>query len=97
MNSYGGLFNIGGRIFPDDGLIDVLLLPRTNFIGIARFALAGLFGILHSVEELQHLKMADYVKITSETPVSVQIDGDHMGFTPFTVKKMDEKLKLLVP
>jgi diacylglycerol kinase family enzyme len=93
---YAGELSFSPTADPTDGLIDVCC-----------FAKGGLFrGIRYLVKLWQdrirtskHFSIyrTHSVKVTSDTPLSFQTDGDHGGSLPLDVSILPNRLKLLVP
>jgi diacylglycerol kinase family enzyme len=80
----------------DDGLLDVCLVSNRNVFG--RFATLMDF-LLH--REQRRLRVRYYtstsIKVETQEPVAMQIDGDPGGFTPATCVVVPGALKVLVP
>lgn len=92
---YGGILKLtGGRI--DDGRWQVYLFPNASPLALAR---AGLRGALASLPARKSCTMraARRVRVESEVPVEVQVDGDARGTTPIELAVREQKNVLLVP
>jgi diacylglycerol kinase family enzyme len=58
--------------------------------GELRGALTGLKGVVR-------MELAREVRVTSEEPVPIQVDGDYRGETPLEFAVTDRQVHLLVP
>jgi len=89
---YGAGFSLTPAARTDDGLLDVrtLLLPTRRRL-LSSFAKSAM-GIVES----QPIR-AKHVRIHSEVPVPLQIDGDPAGHSPAEIRVLDAKLRLLTP
>jgi diacylglycerol kinase family enzyme len=93
---YGTGFAVLPEARPDDGVLDVCVMPCRS-----RGELVSLF--LHAAAG-EHLQMegVKYVKgrqvsIESARPVPVQIDGEAAGFTPLKIELLPVRLPFIVP
>jgi diacylglycerol kinase family enzyme len=81
---------------PDDGLLDVCLMPchdRRQLIEILVHIAAG----EHIMREDVIYVRGKTVNVNSTEPVAVQVDGDSAGFTPLSVDILPGQVPFLVP
>lgn len=95
VRSYGGPFTITPHAAPDDGALDVCVLPRGGTWRYVRALLAFLCRC-PGLSGARYLRGRS-ARLTSTEPVRYQVDGDAAGFLPATVELMDRKLRLIVP
>ena len=95
VSSYGGPFRITPHAKPDDGSLDVCLLPRGGFGRYLRAILACM-GRCPGLSGTRHLRGRS-VRLTCEEPVHYHVDGDPAGLLPATVELMDRKIRFIVP
>lgn len=85
---------------PDDGLLDVLVLPCRDFFEGIDHLLHALAGKLTEQEGVVFLR-GKHCRITTATDsaggIPVQADGDTAGFTPLEVRIADFQVPFLVP
>lgn len=94
---YGVLGQVNPQASVDDGLLDICILRgKGGLPQISLFTIGALFQHPEIVSGVE-LYRAREVKITSETPLYVQTDGDLVGKTPMTFKAMPRALRVLVP
>jgi diacylglycerol kinase family enzyme len=79
-----------------DGLLDLRIFRRRSAFQMLRY--------LYKVALRQHESLADVVsgrarrvRITCDTPVPIQCDGDPAGFTPAEISILPGALTLIVP
>jgi diacylglycerol kinase family enzyme len=90
--------DIGARHHLDRGALCVWVAHRTSRLGLLWFALAALFGQLHRVHGLDHLR-SDQLVIESHSPrLRVSIDGEVQELaTPLRYRSRPRSLRVLVP
>jgi diacylglycerol kinase family enzyme len=82
----------GGRA--DDGRLDWVVVERAGVGALARYAWAARGGRLRPCPGTR-AGTAARLRIDSETPVPVQVDGDAWGTTPVTIDTVPGALKVL--
>ncbi len=93
---YGAGFSVTPAARPDDRLLDVCLLPCDSWQRVIELGI--LCANQHQVTSDHALyRRAKRVKITSPTPVPVQIDGDEAGFTSLSIDLLPRQLTFIVP
>jgi YegS/Rv2252/BmrU family lipid kinase len=80
----------------DDGRIDALVLKRSTFLDMPRWAWKGRFGTLASDESATVLLGREF-RVESARALPVQIDGDVGGETPVDILVKPAALRVLVP
>jgi YegS/Rv2252/BmrU family lipid kinase len=93
---YGTGFPILPHAKPDDGVLDVCVLPcrdRNEALRLAMHAAAG--EHLH-MEGVVYVK-GERVRIRSTEPVPVQLDGDAAGHTPLDIDLLRARVPFIVP
>jgi diacylglycerol kinase (ATP) len=99
---YGGAIKYTWEAKCDDGLLDVCVIYKRNFFG--RIGMAIDF-LLHREQRRQWVKYetGQDIKIHTQKPVAMQIDGDSAGntpasdFPPITFRVIPGSLKVIVP
>src|SRR5687767_9462324 len=96
VKEYGTGFPLLPHARPDDGLLDVCVLPsRTRNDALRHFLHAAAGEHLQS-EGVVYVKGKD-VRIESPEPTSVQIDGEAAGHTPVAIKSLPVRVPFIVP
>jgi len=90
--------DIGARPCLDRGELCVWVAHHTSRLGLLWFALAALFGQLHRVHGLDHLR-TDHLVIESQSPrLRVSTDGEVQELsTPLEYRSRPRSLRVLVP
>lgn len=96
---YGTGFPMLPAARPDDGLLDVAVLPASLSAHVIEI------GLLAAIRRGGHLRRrgvayskARKIEVTSSSNcVPVQVDGEAAGFTPLTVELLPDRLPFLVP
>ena len=88
------------EILVDDGLLDVTLVAPANSIG----AIAAAYNLLQSADNEAATNRADTgflrarsIKVTTNPPQKVVLDGELIGYTPVEIECVPGGLTLLVP
>jgi diacylglycerol kinase (ATP) len=96
IQQYAGQLHVAPQARLDDGLLDVFVFKGLGF----PYALRHVFTML-SRRCLQDPRVvqrqARYVRIQTDQPVPVQVDGDPIGTTPVTLQVIPRALRVLVP
>ena len=88
------LLSLGPDVAVDDGSLDVVILRADGFFDVALVV----WRIFRQREtEKVRLMRATEVRVESDTPRTVQADGDVVGQTPFTATIVPGGLRVLVP
>jgi YegS/Rv2252/BmrU family lipid kinase len=95
VKEYGTGFPILPHARPDDGLLDVCVLPAAGRADAIRHLLRAATGEHVAAEGVKYVKGKE-VRIESSEPVPVQIDGEAAGHTPLTCKLLPVRLPFIV-
>jgi YegS/Rv2252/BmrU family lipid kinase len=94
IRSYGGRLIPAPEAVVDDGLLDVCVFPRENYLKLVRQMAAmktGKHTVLPGVRYFQ----ASRIEVESDPPEQLQLDGDAWpGMTPFVVEVVPKSLKV---
>ena len=89
-------FSFGPNIDPHDGSLNIMIMSTRT----AWASLRVLFKILtkryYGFADLKHLQ-AKTIRVTSNPPIPVQIDGEPMGETPFLAEVIPGAVQFVVP
>ena len=96
VRSYGGPLVVTPDAVPDDGLLDVCVLPRGSRVRYLRALAAFLLGLQHSLSGARYHR-ARSVHVTADERVPCQVDGDPAGFLPAAIEVLDRRLRVVVP
>jgi len=96
MRNYGGLFTMADRARCDSGWLDVCILRNGSRGGLMRAAVSGLTGGLSGRDDVAYVT-GRRVRIDSEQPVPVEIDGDPAGTTPLDIEIRPAHVPIVVP
>ena len=93
---YGGPWKIFPRADLCDGILDVCVLPRANWLTLFR-CLPGLLTRRRlPAGPAQHFQVST-LELTSNFPVSFELDGEWAGHLPATFSVTRERLRVAVP
>ena len=96
VKEYGTGFPLLPHARPDDGLLDVCVLPtRTRNDALRHFLHAAAGEHLQS-EGVVYVKGKD-VRIESTEPATLQVDGEAAGHTPVAIKLLPVRVPFIVP
>jgi diacylglycerol kinase (ATP) len=96
VKEYGIGFPILPDAVPDDGLLDVCVMPchnRGHLIEILVHIAAG----EHTTRDDVISTRGKHLQIDSDEPVAIQVDGDSAGFTPVTIDLLPSRVPFLLP
>jgi diacylglycerol kinase family enzyme len=96
VKEYGTGFPILPHARPDDGLLDVCVLPCANRVEALHQFMRAASGE-HTVGEGSIYAKGKRVKVDSAEQVPVQIDGEAAGHTPLTCELLPVRLPFIVP
>ena len=80
----------------DSGWLDVCILRNGSRGGLVRAAVSGLTGGLSGRDDVAYVT-GRRVRIDSEQPVPVEIDGDPAGTTPLDIEIRPAHVPIVVP
>lgn len=96
IKEYGTGFPILTEARPDDGLLDVCVIPCRNRRELAEILLLIATGEHARREGVIYLK-GKQIHVDSTIPVPVQVDGDSAGHTPLEIDLLPRRVPFLVP
>jgi len=96
MPVYGLGLPIGVKARPDDGWLDLFVFQRPGLVHLARYLGAVLWRCHEQLSDVQYRRVKR-ARLSSDSPVPVQIDGDPAGTLPLTVEVAPAALRLLMP
>jgi YegS/Rv2252/BmrU family lipid kinase len=93
---YGGQFTLFPKADLRDGLLEVCVLPRVNWLTLARCTPQLLLrGTLPA--SVTRLFQADTLTLTSVSPTPLEVDGELIGQLPATFSLQRSRLRVIVP
>lgn len=95
-NSAGGFKYFDTEATPDDGLMHITILPKMHFFMYLLNLTKILRGKISQVPTIEYFHEA-YLKVTSQKPTKIRIDGDDAGELPMTVEVIKHKLTIFTP
>jgi YegS/Rv2252/BmrU family lipid kinase len=93
---YGGRFPFFKQAVMDDGLLDVIVFKRLNYVDIIRYLQNVVFTPQISSPEVEYFQ-TKHLRVTSEESVPVEIDGELVGHCPVEFKIRAGGLRVLTP
>jgi len=93
---YGTGFPLAPHARPDDGMLDVCVVPVESPVDAVHKFLHAAAGELLSVEGVVYTR-AKQIEIRSPQQVPIQIDGDPAGHTPARINLLPIRLPFIVP
>jgi YegS/Rv2252/BmrU family lipid kinase len=96
IKEYGTGFPILPLATPDDGLLDVCVLPCANRLDAIRQFMLAASGDHLTAEGTIYTK-GKHIRVEAEEEVPVQIDGEAAGHTPLECDLLPVRLPFLVP
>jgi YegS/Rv2252/BmrU family lipid kinase len=83
------------KVDTQDGLLDVFVLKRVDLKLLVQIISENLADSL-GLRDVQHWQVKQ-VKILSDPPQTVQVDGDNLGMTPVEIRCLPRSLHIVVP
>lgn len=96
LAEYGTGFPILPHARPDDGMLDLCVLPCSSRAQLLELFLKAAAGEHTHAEGVVYRK-GRHVHIESSVPVPLQIDGDPAGHTPVEIDLLPVRLPFIVP
>ena len=93
---YGGQFTLFPQADLRDGLLEVCVLPRVNWLTLARCGPALLLRGRLPVSATKCFQ-AESLTLTSASPAPLEIDGELIGHVPATFSIEQSRLRVIVP
>jgi diacylglycerol kinase (ATP) len=92
---YGVHFQLASEIVMDDGLLDVFIYRSFSKLEYLRLALSLSQGKRLHQAKLKRLRVQS-LRVTSDAPMEIQVDGQPLGYTPAEVKVLPGALRIRV-
>ena len=93
---YGTGFPLLPKARPDDGLLDICVIPCASLFDMAHYFLRAAAGE-HLLEEDVVYRRGRRVQIQSSMNTPVQLDGDAAGHTPVNIDLLPIRMPFIVP
>lgn len=94
---YGGGFMPVGEAMPDDGALEVLLVPRVSRVTFLRLVRAYATGRYADYPELIRFHRTQAVEFSSPNPLTVVVDGEVIRDQTFTLRLSEKKINFFYP
>ena len=94
--NYAGILTASSNAALDSGHLDVVILPKTGILSLARYGMAGLRQGINLCAEVTTVR-AERVSIHSARPTDIQIDGEYFGLTPANIEILPLAVPFIVP
>jgi len=93
---YGGPFRVFPQADPRDGLLDVCVFPRVNWLTLARCGPGLLLrGTLPAAAT--QIFQAEAFTLSSPSPAPLEVDGELIGHLPAAFPLQRSRLRVIVP
>jgi diacylglycerol kinase family enzyme len=92
---YGARLTVFPEARTDDGLLDVLVFKHVSYIDIARYLGGILVGSHTEFPDVSYFQARE-VRVQSEVPVPVEVDGELSGESPVEFRVVG-RMRLCVP
>jgi diacylglycerol kinase (ATP) len=93
---YGGVVRIATDARLDDGLLDVNVFSGTGPASVVR-TVAGVLTGLHGHDPRHSFYRGRTIRIESDKPMPLQVDGEPFGTTPLVCEVVPRALSVLIP
>jgi diacylglycerol kinase (ATP) len=93
---YGGVVRLTARARLDDGLLDLCVLTGRGPTALVGHALRAFPG-RHLTSAAIVYRQARRIRINAESPLPVQLDGEHAGSTPVVFSAVPRALTVVLP
>lgn len=93
---YGGPFPFFKQAVIDDGLLDVLVFKRLNYIEIVRYMQDVIFSSQITSPEVEYFQTKS-LRVSSEGAVPVEVDGELIGNCPVRFDVCAQGLRVFAP
>lgn len=94
---YGGGFMPVPEAMPDDGVLDMLLIPKIGLFTLARLVGKYAKGLYRDYPELILSHHGDSVTYESQREITTVVDGEVMRGKRFTVRLSEKKVNFFYP
>ncbi|MCA9792666.1 MAG: diacylglycerol kinase family lipid kinase [Candidatus Eremiobacteraeota bacterium] len=92
IQTYGGRFRTAPKARPDDGLLDLCLLPRTTYPETVRQLLGSVTGKHIDLPGVQYYQVRRF-SVATDPVERIQLDGELVGETPVEVEVLPGAIK----
>jgi diacylglycerol kinase (ATP) len=96
VREYGAGFPLLPHARPDDGVLDLCVLPCRNFGQLVSLFMHAAGGSHTRLEGVFYGK-GQHVRVESPRPVAVEVDGEAAGFTPLDIRLLPTRIPFLAP
>jgi len=93
---YGVHFRVASHVLMDDGLLDVIVYKNFSKLEFIRHGISITQGRRVYQPKITHRKVKS-LRISTEQPIEVMVDGEIQGKTPVTVTAISSALSVRVP
>ncbi len=93
---YGPAFRVFRNASNDDGMLEVLVFERQSHVDIIRYLSGITLGKVEKMKDVTYLR-APALRVESELPVPVEVDGELSGTTPVEFRPTARRLGVFVP
>lgn len=93
---YGTGFPVLDRASSTDQRLDICVMPCGSIDELVRLMMLTVIGKHHEARGVVYTTGRD-VRITTDTPIPLQVDGDSLGTTPARVRLLDKPVAFIVP
>lgn len=93
---YGGMVRIATDARLDDGLLDVNVFAGTGFVSVMR-AVMGVITGLHIRDPRHSCHQGRAIRIETDKPMAVHVDGEPFGTTPLECQVIPRALSVIIP
>lgn len=95
VREYGAGFPIASHARSDDGLLDVCLFPAAGYLNLLQLSLLSTVQMQMELGE-SIFRRGREIRIETDAPVPVQIDGDPGGFSPVDIRLLPWTVPFIV-
>jgi diacylglycerol kinase (ATP) len=96
ISEYGTGFPLAPHARPDDGMLDICVIPVNSPMDAVQKFLHAAAGEHLLIEGVVYCR-AKQIEILSPEPAPIQIDGDPAGYTPARINLLPTRLPFIVP
>jgi len=93
---YGGPFPFFKQAVIDDGLLDVVVFKQLGYLEIIKYLQDVFFSSEIRLPEVEYFQTRA-LRVTSEQPVPVELDGELVGNCPVEFQMRERALRVLAP
>lgn len=89
-------WQLAPNISPHDGKLNIIVVSTTSMWGGLLVIMKILTKRYHGYARLRHME-GHRIRVTSEEPLPLEIDGEAMGTTPFLAEVIHDAMQFVVP